>query len=203
MSNTHFSGPVYSTNGFISGTDDNVLTGSDAESITATAAEIDVLAGVTAGTATASKAVVLGASKEIATITTGTITNLTTTTLTLGSTALASTATEIDKQCDISAQTETIDSGVAASLTKRITKVDNTTSGAGAITLAAPGAANLGLVKVIEMVVDNGDVTLALTNVVGGSAATTATFGAVNDALILVGGTNKWHVVAESGVVLS
>ena len=45
-------------------------------------AELIFLDGVTAGTATASKAVVLGASKEIATITTGTITNLTTTTLT-------------------------------------------------------------------------------------------------------------------------
>lgn len=41
------------------------------------AAEIAVLDGVTAGTATASKAVVLGASKEIATITSATITTLT------------------------------------------------------------------------------------------------------------------------------
>lgn len=44
--------------------------------------EISVLDGVTPGTATASKAVVLGSSKEISTITTATITNLTTTTLT-------------------------------------------------------------------------------------------------------------------------
>jgi hypothetical protein len=41
--------------------------------------ELAFLDGVTAGTATASKAVVLGASKEIATITTATITNLTST----------------------------------------------------------------------------------------------------------------------------
>ena len=47
-----------------------------------TGSEIALLDGITAGTATASKAVVLGASKEIATITTATITNLTTTTLT-------------------------------------------------------------------------------------------------------------------------
>lgn len=46
------------------------------------AAEIGFLDGVTAGTATASKAVVLGASKEISTITTATITNLTSTTVT-------------------------------------------------------------------------------------------------------------------------
>jgi hypothetical protein len=44
--------------------------------------ELLYLDGLTPGTATASKAVVLGSSKEIATITTATITNLTTTTLT-------------------------------------------------------------------------------------------------------------------------
>lgn len=44
--------------------------------------ELAFIDGVTAGTATASKAVVLGASKEIATITTATITNLTSTTIT-------------------------------------------------------------------------------------------------------------------------
>jgi len=41
--------------------------------------ELTVLDGVTAGTATASKAIVLGASKEIATITSATITTLTST----------------------------------------------------------------------------------------------------------------------------
>lgn len=65
MSGTHFKGPVYSTNGFISGTTNNVLTGSDAVAITATAAEIDKLAGVTAGTSAASKAVVLDSSSKI------------------------------------------------------------------------------------------------------------------------------------------
>lgn len=45
------------------------------------AAELAFLDGVTAGTATASKAVVLGASKDIATITSATITTLTSTTI--------------------------------------------------------------------------------------------------------------------------
>lgn len=45
------------------------------------AGELAVLDGVTAGTATASKALVLGASKEIATITSATITTLTSTTV--------------------------------------------------------------------------------------------------------------------------
>jgi hypothetical protein len=104
---------------------------------------------------------------------------------------------------NITETAETIDSGVAASVTIRKTLIDNTTSGAGAITLAAPDATMIGVVKIIEMTVDNGDVTLALTNVQGGSAATTATFADVNDALVLIGGTNKWHVIGESGVVLS
>ncbi len=47
-------------------------------------ADLEKLDGITDGTAAANKAVVLGASKEIATITTATITNLTTTTLTGG-----------------------------------------------------------------------------------------------------------------------
>lgn len=51
--------------------------------VTATADQINTLTSVTPGTAAASKAVVLGASKEIATITTATITNLTTTTATV------------------------------------------------------------------------------------------------------------------------
>jgi len=112
------------------------------------------------------------------------------------------TTTELNR-LDDSAETETIDSGAAADATIFHTAIDNTTSGAGAITLAAPGAAMLGKVKIIEMTVDNGDVTLALTNVTGGSAATTCTWSAVDQALVLVGGTNKWHVIAESGVALT
>ena len=115
---------------------------------------------------------------------------------------VTATAAELNKN-DLSAETETIDSGVAVSVTKKITNIDNTTTGAGAITLAAPDASMLGVVKVIEMTVDNGDVTLALTNVQGGSAATTATFDAVGEQLVLVGGSAKWTVIGEGGVTLS
>lgn len=115
----------------------------------------------------------------------------------------ATVTTDELNRLDDSAETETIDSGAAADETIFHTAIDNTTSGAGAITLAAPPATMLGKIKIIEMTVDNGDVTLALTNVTGGSAATTATFDAVDEALVLVGGTNKWHVIAESGVALT
>lgn len=76
-----------------------------------------------------------------------------------------------------------------------------TTTGAGyAVTLAAPTAAQRGKIIVIEMVADGGfDVTLALTNVVGQSAGTTATFNDVNDQLVLIAGENKWIVLKERG----
>ena len=63
-------------------------------------ADLEKLDGITAGTAAANKALVLGASKEIATITTATITNLSTTTLTGGaitSSNFASTVTLLIK----------------------------------------------------------------------------------------------------------
>ncbi len=115
---------------------------------------------------------------------------------------VTSTSTELNL-LDLSAQTETIDSGVAVSVTKRITNIDNTTSGAGSITIAAPDATMLGQIKVIEMTVDAGDVIMALTNVQGGSAAALCTWANVGETLVLVAGTSKWNVVGESGVVLS
>lgn len=105
---------------------------------------------------------------------------------------------------DDSAEIETIDSGVAVDAAKINTNIDNTTSGAGAVTLAAPGAAMVGKIKNIQMTVDGGDVTLALTNVQGGTAATTATFAAVGEQLVLLGASNsKWTVIKEFGVTLS
>lgn len=115
-------------------------------------------------------------------------------------TSVTATGAEINK-LDLSAETETVTAAGAASVTKKITNLE--LSGSGAVTLAAPDATMLGVVKVIEMTVDNGDVTLALTNVQGGSAATTATFDAVGEQLVLVGGSAKWTVIGEGGVTLS
>jgi hypothetical protein len=233
------------------------------------ATELGYLDGATAGTAVASKAVVLGASKEIATITTATITNVNVgadasagaltvyptttasgtlalacadntfdgaliitnadhgqaTTITIPDSGLATsylvqstaaltvaeadildgatvTTAEVNK-LDVSAETET---GIAASGTVSaslaITQLDSN-AGAGAITLAAPDASMLGKVKVIEMTVAGNALTMALTEVQGGSAATTASFDAVGETLTLVAGTLKWNVIGESGVTLS
>ena len=106
-------------------------------------------------------------------------------------------------EADTSITTETIDSGVAVSVTKKITYIDNTTTGAGAVTLAVPDSTMIGKVKVIEMTVDGGDCTLALTNVQGQSSGTTATFGDVGDTLTLVAGSLKWNVIGESGIALA
>jgi len=103
---------------------------------------------------------------------------------------------------DTTLQTETIAEGGVVSVTKRYTKLTQTTT--GSITLAAPDASMLGQVKAIEQVNGGTDaVTLALTNVDGGSAATTASFNATGETLIMVAGPSKWHVVKEIGVTLS
>lgn len=71
-----------------------------------------------------------------------------------------------------------------------------------AITLAAPDRP--GVKKIIEMIsITSGAVTLALTNVVGGSAGTTASFDAVGEILTLVSSSTKWIVIDELGVTLS
>lgn len=120
---------------------------------------------------------------------------------TVPATPILSQVNEIDLQCDVDAQTETIAAPGALAANKRYSNL--ALSGAGAVTLAAPAVVMNGMVKKIEMTVSNGAVTLALTNIQGGSAVTTATFSNVGDALILVGGTSKWTVIGEGGVVLT
>lgn len=113
------------------------------------------------------------------------------------------TVTELNR-LDDSAEVETIDSGVEVSVTKFNTIIDNTITGTGAITLAACPSTMVGKIKTIRMGVDNGDVTLALTNVQGQTSGTTATFEDVGDELILVGSAGgKWTVIKELGIALS
>lgn len=97
---------------------------------------------------------------------------------------------------------ETLTAAGAISLYKKTTKL--ALAGAGAVTLAAPAASMLGEIKLIQMTADNGDVTLALTNVVGQSSGTTATFNDVGDSLTLIAGANsKWIVLKEQGISLA
>lgn len=74
----------------------------------------------------------------------------------------------------------------------------------GAVTLAAPSAAMKGKLLTIEYIgAGTNATTLALTNVQGGTAATSASFNAANETLVLVGGELKWTVLKEVGVTLS
>lgn len=111
------------------------------------------------------------------------------------------TAAEINARVDDSAMSETVTAAGAVSVS--VAETSLALVGAGAVTLAVP--TKPAMIKIITMTADNGDVTLALTNVVGGSAATTATFNDVNDVLVLVSdlARAKWVVLKEVGVVLS
>ncbi|HEY8560498.1 MAG TPA: hypothetical protein VIL74_08980 [Pyrinomonadaceae bacterium] len=119
----------------------------------------------------------------------------------LNGTAIGATADEINQIGDVSAFQETIQAAGALTLAKRFHKL--ALPGAGAVTLAAPSANELGMIKVIEMTVDNGDVTLSLANCVGQSSGTTATFNDVRDQLVLIGGTDRWIVIKERGIALA
>lgn len=165
--------------------------------ITATAAQLNKTAVTTAGTVEASKVVVVDANKATDVVKTAA--------LSLGTsgseTLITATGPELNLAASVSAQTESIVAAGALSALKRMSKLSLV--GAGAVTLAAPNAVMYGSVKIIEMIADNGDVTLALTNVQGQSSGTTATFNDVGDTLILVAGTSKWNVIKEVGIALS
>jgi len=113
----------------------------------------------------------------------------------------SATAAEIDQFNDVSAYQEAIVLAGALSVTKKYSSLAVPTG--GAVTLAVPAASMLGQIKVIEMITDDGDVTLDLTNVVGQSSGTTATFDTAGDKLILIAAFDKWVVVKEFGVTLS
>lgn len=74
----------------------------------------------------------------------------------------------------------------------------------GAVTLAAPSAAMKGKLLTIEYIgAGTNATTIALTNVQGGTGASSASFNAANETLVLSGGELKWNVLKEVGVTLS
>jgi hypothetical protein len=123
-------------------------------------------------------------------------------TLQVGGTTVGATAAELNDN-DLSARTQAITAAVAIDLDARYVTIVGPASSTYAVTLAAPGRA--GILKVINMLstTSTNSVTLALTNVAGGTAATTATFDAAAEVLVLVSGATKWLVLAEVGVTLS
>ena len=159
----------------------------------------DVPASVTAGTAAASKAVVLDTNKAVDAVRTAA--------LYLGAsgseTQVGATAAEINAFCDVSAYTQAI--SAAGAVTADGSKQYVTLSGgAYAITLAVPGAGAVGKLLTITYVGGDTDaVTLANTNMIGGSAGSTYTFNADRETLVLLGLADKWLVLQETGVTIA
>ncbi len=108
-----------------------------------------------------------------------------------------------DVRDSVNSRVQNITAAAAIDLDANHIKVTGPASSTYAITLAAPAKA--GLVKVIEMLATTSTnaVTLALTNVVGGTAASSASFDAAGEMLVLVSANGKWVVLKELGVTLS
>ena len=124
--------------------------------------------------------------------------------------ALTATAAELNI-LDLSATTETVASatkttGITAG--SRYVKITGGTGFTGLV-LPLPTAAQVGMVKQITLdTITSGAVTMTITNIaVGGTAATTATFDAAGESLVLIGKvygtTYRWSVIGEDGVTLS
>lgn len=116
-------------------------------------------------------------------------------------TSVASTAAEVDVACDLSyaAQAITVAGAITADGSVKRVTLDGA-SGTYAVTLAAPGSP--GIMLCLEYIAGSTNaITLALTNVTGGSAATSASFNAAGESLLLYSNSTKWMVLCEGGGV--
>ena len=124
--------------------------------------------------------------------------------------AITATSAELNN-LDLSAKTVTVDeagktTGITAAA--RVVKITGGTGYTGLV-LPVPTAAEVGLVKQITLdTITSGSVAITITNIaVGGTAATTATFDAAGETLVLIGlvygATFRWLVLDEHGVTLS
>jgi len=103
----------------------------------------------------------------------------------------------------LAGKVQTITAAGAISLDANHVKITGPETSTYAVTLAAPSRG--GQILVIEMTgtTSTNAVTLALTNVVGGTAGTSASFNAAGETLTLVSNSTKWVVLSEQGVTLS
>lgn len=97
---------------------------------------------------------------------------------------------------------QTVTSAQELSLNSRYIELQTTTA-TYAVTLPAPTLPNVP--HIIEMTQRTGafNVTMDLSNCVGGSASTTCTWDAVGDTLILISKKDKWEIIKEQGVTLT
>jgi hypothetical protein len=99
--------------------------------------------------------------------------------------------------------TQSITGAIAVNANCNYINLSSNASGTYAITLEAPTVPNLEIV--IEMInfTTAKTVTMALTNVIGGTASTTCTWNGTNQALILKSLATKWCVYKQQGVTLT
>lgn len=125
----------------------------------------------------------------------------------LAGTAVTATAAEIN-ELDLSANTEAITAAGEISITKTLTTITGPATSTYAVTLAAPTKAGIHKIITMTATTDTNAVTLALTNCTGGTAASSASFNAAAETLILLSvpvsaSAFKWAVLKEIGVTLS
>lgn len=124
--------------------------------------------------------------------------------------AITSTAAELN-MLDLSAKTETVTEATKATGITAGSRLVKITGGTGftGLVLPLPTAAELGMVKQITLdTISSSSVAITITNIaIHGTAATTATFDAAGETLVLIGAifgtTYRWLVVKECGVTLS
>jgi hypothetical protein len=116
--------------------------------------------------------------------------------------AIGSTAAELNSRTDDSAMEETI--AAAGALSTSVAVSHLAIVAGGAVTLDAP--TKPGFIKIIDVTSFGSNFTLALTNVVEGTAATTATFTSTAGRLVLVSNSvtsGKWIVLKQSAAGLT
>ena len=117
--------------------------------------------------------------------------------------AVAVTGGTIHGAAVSSSKSQTITEADAISLAVNHVKITGPATSTYAVTLAAPSrAGQLLIIEMLDTTATNA-VTLALTNVVGGTQASTATFNAAAETLVLLSNSTKWVVIKEQGVTLS
>lgn len=99
--------------------------------------------------------------------------------------------------------TQAITAAGAINPLARYVGITGPTSSTYAVTLAAPTEAGRTMVIEMTATTSTNAVTLALTNVVGGSSASSASFDAAGETLTLISNGSKWVVLDELGVTLS
>lgn len=103
----------------------------------------------------------------------------------------------------LSGKVQEITEAEAISLDAGYVDITGPASSTYAVTLAAPSRGGQMLVIEMTATTSTNAVTLDLTNVVGGSASSTATFDAAGETLVLVSNGSKWVVLKEQGVALT